>query len=171
MKWTVGVDVGGTFTDFFALNESSGDLHVRKCPSTPSNPAQAVLDGLVELANSHNLSLDELRHLSHGTTVATNALIQRRGGKVMMLTTAGFGDLIEIGRQTRPADRIFDFRRPKMLKSGILENAQNRDFLNFKNFVNAIYSMNSAANRVLASSGCVLGWLFFSARLVGKLGR
>ena len=65
MKWTVGVDVGGTFTDFFALNESSGDLHVSKYPSTPSNPAQAVLDGLVDLANNHSLSLDELRHLSH----------------------------------------------------------------------------------------------------------
>jgi N-methylhydantoinase A len=109
VKWTVGVDVGGTFTDFFALNESSGDLHVSKSPSTPSNPAQAVLDGLVELANSHNLSLDELRHLSHGTTVATNALIQRRGGKVMMLTTTGFGDLIEIGRQTRP--HMYDLQR------------------------------------------------------------
>ena len=109
MKWTVGVDVGGTFTDFFALNESSGDLHVRKCPSTPSNPAQAVLDGLVDLANDQNLSLDELRHLSHGTTVATNALIQRRGGKVVMLTTTGFGDLIEIGRQTRP--HMYDLQR------------------------------------------------------------
>ena len=109
MKWTVGVDVGGTFTDFFALNESSGDLHIRKCPSTPSNPAQAVLDGLVDLANDHNLSLDELRHLSHGTTVATNALIQRLGGKVVMLTTAGFGDLIEIGRQTRP--HMYDLQK------------------------------------------------------------
>ena len=109
MEWTVGVDVGGTFTDFFALNESSGDLHARKCPSTPSNPAQAVLHGLAELANSHNLSLDELRHLSHGTTVATNALIQRRGGKVMMLTTSGFGDLLEIGRQTRP--HMYDLQR------------------------------------------------------------
>ena len=102
MTWTVGVDVGGTFTDFFALNESTGDVHVTKRPSTPDNPARAVLDGLGDLSDRHNLPLNELRHLSHGTTVATNALIQRRGGKVMMLTTSGFGDLLEIGRQTRP---------------------------------------------------------------------
>ena len=109
MTWTVGVDVGGTFTDFFALNESTGYVHVTKRPSTPDNPARAVLDGLGDLSDRHNLPLTELRHLSHGTTVATNALIQRRGGKVMMLTTSGFGDLIEIGRQTRP--HMYDLQK------------------------------------------------------------
>jgi N-methylhydantoinase A len=109
MTWTVGVDVGGTFTDFFALNESTGYVHVTKRPSTPDNPARAVLDGLGDLSDRHNLPLNELRHLSHGTTVATNALIQRRGGKVMMLTTSGFGDLLEIGRQTRP--HMYDLQK------------------------------------------------------------
>jgi N-methylhydantoinase A len=109
VNWTVGVDVGGTFTDFFALNESTGYVYVTKRPSTPDNPARAVLDGLDDLSDRHNLPLNELRHLSHGTTVATNALIQRRGGKVVMLTTSGFGDLIEIGRQTRP--HMYDLQR------------------------------------------------------------
>ncbi|GIT54281.1 MAG: methylhydantoinase [Pseudomonadota bacterium] len=106
MVWTVGVDVGGTFTDFFAVDESSGSVHVGKFPSTPGNPAEAVLNGLEVLAQEHGLNLNELRHFSHGTTVATNALLQRRGGDVMLLTTAGFADLLDIGRQTRP--HMFD---------------------------------------------------------------
>jgi len=106
MVWTVGVDVGGTFTDFFAVDESNGSVHVGKFPSTPGNPAHAVLNGLEILAQEHDLNLNELRHFSHGTTVATNALLQRRGGDVMLLTTAGFADLLDIGRQTRP--HMFD---------------------------------------------------------------
>jgi len=106
MVWTVGVDVGGTFTDFFAVDESNGSVHVGKFPSTPGNPAEAVLNGLEVLAQEHGLDLNELRQFSHGTTVATNALLQRRGGDVMLLTTAGFADLLDIGRQTRP--HMFD---------------------------------------------------------------
>ena len=106
MVWTVGVDVGGTFTDFFAVDESSGAVHVGKFPSTPGNPAHAVLNGLETLAREHSLDLSELRQFSHGTTVATNALLQRRGGDVMLLTTDGFAGLLDIGRQTRP--HMFD---------------------------------------------------------------
>ena len=106
MTWTIGVDVGGTFTDFFALNEASGVIEVGKTPSTPDNPAIAVVDGLRDLAERHDIDLAEVNRLSHGTTVGTNALIQRRGGEVVMLTTRGFRDLLEIGRQTRP--HMFD---------------------------------------------------------------
>ena len=80
MVWMVGVDVGGTFTDFFAVNESSGVFHVGKYQSTPDDPARAVIAGLHALSRSNGLQLSCLRHLSHGTTVATNALIQRKGG-------------------------------------------------------------------------------------------
>ena len=106
MTWTIGVDVGGTFTDFFALNEASGVIEVGKTPSTPDNPAIAVVSGLRDLAERHDIDLASVNRLSHGTTVGTNALIQRRGGKVVMLTTRGFRDLLEIGRQTRP--HMFD---------------------------------------------------------------
>ena len=106
MTWTIGVDVGGTFTDFFALNEASGVIEVGKTLSTPDNPAIAVVAGLRELAERHDIELASVNRLSHGTTVGTNALIQRRGGKVVMITTRGFRDLLEIGRQTRP--HMFD---------------------------------------------------------------
>ena len=102
MTWTIGVDVGGTFTDFYALDEASGTVHTGKRPSTPDNPARAIVEGLLALASRHGIDLAALRQLSHGTTVGTNALIQRRGGDVVMITTRGFRDLLEIGRQTRP---------------------------------------------------------------------
>ena len=102
MSWRLGVDVGGTFTDFFAFNESNGNFHVGKWPSTPSNPARAILDGLDKLSSQYGIDLVEVTQIAHGTTVGTNALIQRRGGKVALITTKGFRDLLEIGRQTRP---------------------------------------------------------------------
>ena len=71
-------------------------------PRPPDNPARAIVDGLLALASRHGIDLAGLRRLSHGTTVGTNALIQRRGGEVVMITTRGFRDLLEIGRQTRP---------------------------------------------------------------------
>ena len=101
-SYRVGVDVGGTFTDFYVLDEANGAVHTGKRPSTPDNPARAIIEGLQALAARHGVDLGRLSRLSHGTTVGTNALIQRRGGRVAMVTTQGFRDLLEIGRQTRP---------------------------------------------------------------------
>ena len=101
-RYWIGVDVGGTFTDFHALDETTGTVHTGKRPSTPDDPARAIIEGLRALASRHDIDLGTMRRLSHGTTVGTNALIQRRGGNVAMVTTRGFRDLLEIGRQTRP---------------------------------------------------------------------
>ena len=98
----VGVDVGGTFTDFHVMHSGYALAEVFKLPSTPDNPAEAILEGLRVLAQRGVLDLKDIRRLCHGTTVATNALIQRRGGKIALITTEGFRDLLEIGRQTRP---------------------------------------------------------------------
>src|SRR6267154_2302269 len=102
MDWMIGVDVGGTFTDFFAFDAASGAIHLHKTPSTPADPAEAVVAGLRALAHRHDIPLGAVGRLAHGTTVGTNALIQRRGGKVALIVTQGFRDLIEIGRQIRP---------------------------------------------------------------------
>src|SRR5882724_2895649 len=102
MPWMIGVDVGGTFTDFFAFDDESDRVVLHKVPSTPANPAEAVIAGLRELSSRHGIELAAVTRLSHGTTVATNALIQRRGGRVALVVTEGFRDLIEIGRQIRP---------------------------------------------------------------------
>jgi N-methylhydantoinase A len=102
MPWVIGVDVGGTFTDFYAWNGRSGARFVHKIPSTPDDPARAIVGGLRALCAERGIDTVTIQRLAHGTTVATNTLIQRRGAKVALITTLGFRDLIEIGRQTRP---------------------------------------------------------------------
>jgi N-methylhydantoinase A len=103
MSAILGVDVGGTFTDFFLRDVVTDEARSHKIASTPDDPSHAVLEGLNAL-----LPHGALAFLAHGTTVGTNALIQRRGGRVALITTAGFKDLLEIGRQTRP--KIYDLK-------------------------------------------------------------
>jgi N-methylhydantoinase A len=92
------VDTGGTFTDFVLW--SGGRLYVRKVPSTPEDPSRALLTGLTALLRATSAGSCGL--LIHGSTVATNALLERRGGRVLLVTTAGFEDVLELGRQNRP---------------------------------------------------------------------
>jgi N-methylhydantoinase A len=100
-EFRIGVDTGGTFTDLVALRPD-GSVQTRKALSTPHAPQEAVLEGLRGLAADNGLSLGELlartSRLAHGTTVSTNALIQRRGARVGLLMTAGFEDTLSIGR-------------------------------------------------------------------------
>src|SRR5262245_38665587 len=103
MSASLGVDVGGTFTDFFLMDEASGATRSFKVASTPDDPSRAIIQGLRAQAPDGSLSF-----LASGTTFATNTLIQRRGGNVALDTTAGFKDLLEIGRQTRP--KIYDLK-------------------------------------------------------------
>lgn len=109
MSWVVGVDVGGTFTDFCLFNRTTREVLTHKTPSTPDNPSRAILEGLSAVRQRYDLKAGEIDRFAHGTTVATNALIERSGGRVAMITTAGFRDLIEIGRQVRP--RIYDLKK------------------------------------------------------------
>jgi len=109
MTWTIGVDVGGTFTDFHARDDASGREVVFKRPSTPGDPGQAILSGLKELAEAHGAPLSAFARVAHGTTVATNALIQRKGAPIAAVATQGFRDLLEIGRQVRP--HMYDLNR------------------------------------------------------------
>ena len=104
----LGVDTGGTFTDL-ALARRDG-LTILKVPSTPANPAEAFLKGVDELCR--DLSPESV---THGSTVATNALRERKGGRVALVTTAGFEDVLEIGRQNRPSLYDFDVEKPPPL--------------------------------------------------------
>jgi N-methylhydantoinase A len=100
----VGADVGGTFTDLVAVQ--GRDFWVAKVPSTPDDPSLAVIQGLRRLCESMGIPAAQLSRLLHGTTVATNALLERRGAVTALCTTSGFRDVLEIGRQARP--RLFD---------------------------------------------------------------
>jgi N-methylhydantoinase A len=99
----LGVDTGGTFTDFYLIADD-GAVTVYKRPSTPGDPARAILEGLAELADE--AASTPLTELVHGSTVATNAIIERKGARTALITTRGFRDVLAIGRQTRP--RLYD---------------------------------------------------------------
>jgi N-methylhydantoinase A len=98
----IGVDVGGTFTDLVAVEQANGATRHFKLPSTPADPAVAIADGVAALVAQMGSSGDAIAFLGHGTTVVTNLIIERRGAPTALLTTAGFRDVLEIGRQTRP---------------------------------------------------------------------
>lgn len=99
VRTRVGVDTGGTFTDF--VFEAEGELRIFKLASTPDDPSRAIIEGLRRIAAGVGSRLSEIE-VVHGTTVGTNALLQRRGARTALVTTAGFEDVIEIGRQARP---------------------------------------------------------------------
>lgn len=105
-RWRVGVDSGGTFTDVCLFDEASGEIAVWKVSSTPDDPsrgiAQGVEEGMRTCTGARDNPAAAISYLGHGTTVATNALITHRGAKVGLVTTEGFRDLLEIGRQKRP---------------------------------------------------------------------
>jgi N-methylhydantoinase A len=115
VSWLVGVDVGGTFTDFFAYDARACRTRSFKIPSTPRNPAAAIAEGLREMCEAFDIDSRRVSRLCHGTTVATNALIQRKGATVALITTSGFRDLLEIGRQTRPHLYSFQIDHPEPL--------------------------------------------------------
>ena len=105
----IGVDVGGTFTDFVAA-DTSGELRSWKVLSTPQDPAIAVFEGLKEF-----LATGGAHVITHGSTVATNALLERKGARTALITTRGFEDVIEIGRQTRPSLYDLNVQKPAPL--------------------------------------------------------
>jgi N-methylhydantoinase A len=164
MGWIIGVDVGGTFTDFYAANSVSGAIHVGKTSSTPANPADAILNGLDALCKKHNIPMQEIERVSHGTTVGTNALIQRTGSRVALVTTKGFRDLLEIGRQTRP--HMYDLQIDQPVP---LVDREHRIELNERigalgEIVNepTLVEIDAAVDEVIASKAeaCAVGFLF-----------
>ncbi len=98
--WRIGVDIGGTFTDVACVREGEKPI-VFKLPSTPADPGDAVLLAVERLAASEGVDPRAVSQLAHGTTVATNAVLERKGGRLGIITTEGFRDILEIGRQMR----------------------------------------------------------------------
>jgi N-methylhydantoinase A len=112
MSYVIGIDVGGTFTDFVLTATERRELRVHKSPSTPHDPSDGVIDGLRELAELEGLDLAGLlsrtRMIVHGTTVTTNAVLTERGAKTGLLTTEGFRDVLEMRRGVRSRTHLYD---------------------------------------------------------------
>lgn len=102
MAWRIGVDSGGTFTDVCLFDDATGHVAVWKVSSTPADPSLGIGRGVTEGIALVATTADAVGYFGHGTTVGTNALIQHRGVKTGLITTDGFRDLLEIGRQKRP---------------------------------------------------------------------
>ncbi|MFV0294947.1 MAG: hydantoinase/oxoprolinase family protein [Hyphomicrobiaceae bacterium] len=131
--YRIGIDVGGTFTDFVAVDDQGTSVFA-KSPSTPEDPSIGVLEGLNRLAETVNLSREALlrdtERIVHGTTVATNALLERKGARVGLITTAGHRDVLEMREGLKPEDR-YNLRLaapeplvPRRLRLGVKERVR-----------------------------------------------
>jgi len=110
--YRLGVDIGGTFTDAILIDEETGESSISKVSSTPADPSEGFLQATDRIVRSADADPASLRYVVHGTTVATNAIIQRRIAKTALLTTDGFRDVLEIGRQIRPSLYDIGFEKP-----------------------------------------------------------
>jgi N-methylhydantoinase A len=106
-SWFVGVDVGGTFTDI-VLADASGELHVDKVPTTPEDPRVGVVEGIRRVLDHARVSPSALTRVVHGTTLATNVILERKGGPIAFVVTEGFADLLRLGREARVEDDRYD---------------------------------------------------------------
>ena len=102
MAYRLGVDVGGTFTDFLLMNDETGETHTAKVPSTPEDSSIGVLNGIARVCEETGIDPTAIRLVMHGTTVATNAVLTGRGAKVGLVTTAGFEDTLQVARSYCP---------------------------------------------------------------------
>src|SRR5574337_1578302 len=105
----LAVDVGGTFTDVTLFDPDTGELVSAKAPTTPGDRAVGVLDGIAAALEAAGASARPVAEVVHGSTTGTNALIERTGARVGLLTTEGFRDVLEIGRIMRPEAGLYDF--------------------------------------------------------------
>ena len=99
--YRAGADIGGTFTDIIVVNSETGAFAIGKVLTSTDDPSRAVEEGLADTLSRFGVTADEVQHLIHGTTLVTNAMIERKGAKTALLTTQGFRDAVEIGRETR----------------------------------------------------------------------
>jgi N-methylhydantoinase A len=121
-----GIEIGGTFTDL-VLVDDDGFVHTHKVPSTPDDPSVGAIDGLQQLLERVGVPLARLGELFHGSTIATNTLLERKGARTALVTTAGFEDVLAIGRQDKT--RVYDlfYRKPTpLIPRGLVIGARER---------------------------------------------
>ena len=129
----VSIDVGGTFTDAILVDEKKGGFFYTKTPTTHHDLAEGVLNALEEILGIARVSIKDIDYVIHGTTIGTNAIVEGKGARVGLITTAGFEDVLEIRRVARPKEAAFDFGAdnppplvPRYLRKGVVERI-NKD--------------------------------------------
>jgi len=121
-----GIDIGGTFTDFILFDGNAASIRLHKCLTTPSDPSKGALGGLADLVKAAGINVSDLDEIVHGTTLVTNAVIERKGAPVGLITTEGFRDVLEIGFEQRYDiyDLFLTFPEPLVRRSRRLEIAE-----------------------------------------------
>jgi N-methylhydantoinase A len=114
-SYRVGVDIGGTFTDLVSVNEATGEVRVIKVPTVPADPSEGFLDALSRALSGFGIAPAAIGFAAHGTTIATNTIIQGLGARCGLLTSAGFSDVLEIAYQTRPSLYDVFYEKPRPL--------------------------------------------------------
>ena len=99
--YRLGCDIGGTFTDFVLVNDETGEFQINKCLTTPADPSDAVEEGIRGLLERIPGFMPKIDEIIHGTTLVINAIIERKGAKTALITTRGFRDVLELGREIR----------------------------------------------------------------------
>jgi N-methylhydantoinase A len=125
----VGVDTGGTFTDVVAFDEDTGELVATKTPSTPADPADGFMDGMAKVLATLGVGPEAVTAVCHGTTVATNQLLEGKVGRLGFVTTEGFGDLLEIARQSVPdgyGNSYFWVKPPRIVPADLVRTVGGR---------------------------------------------
>jgi N-methylhydantoinase A len=125
----IGIDVGGTFTDATLIDGESGRLFSAKAFTTPSDRSQGVIDAIRAVLTEADIAPSRVSEVVHGSTTGTNALIERTGAKTGLLVTAGFRDVLEIGRVMRPIDGVYDMsvdRPPPLVPRRLCLEARER---------------------------------------------
>ncbi len=115
MSYRLGIDIGGTFTDATLMDERTGETRIAKVSSTPHDPSIAFLRVTERILREANVAPQDVRYVVHGTTVATNAIIEGKIARTGFITTEGFRDMLEIARQIRPSLYDLQFEKPKPL--------------------------------------------------------
>ncbi|HEX16071.1 MAG TPA: hydantoinase/oxoprolinase family protein, partial [Deltaproteobacteria bacterium] len=100
-SYRLGCDIGGTFTDFVLVDDTTGEIRINKCLTTPRDPSEAVETGIRQLLGQGPDFMPDLTEIIHGTTLVINAIIERKGAKTGLITTKGFKDVLELGRELR----------------------------------------------------------------------
>ena len=150
----VAFDIGGTFTDFVLQDDVKGLAYFLKVPSTPSDPGDAVLGGLEKLLGEAQLENTSVNALLHATTIATNAILERKGADTGLITTQWFRDILIIGRQKRYETYDLHINKPEPLiqRRHITEVVERTDFDGSISNPLDITSVDKAVGKMLSSS-------------------
>lgn len=164
-RWRIGFDIGGTFTDFVLYDGDQGSVRLHKRLTTPHDPSEAALAGLGELVGMEGIALADVDDIVHGTTLVTNAVIERKGCRLGLITTAGFRDLLEMGTEQRYDiyDLFLSFPEPLVSRELRLEVPERID-----RDGRVVTALDPAAVRaaagMLAAAGCEAAAIAFRSK-------